>query len=47
MTTGTTTPARHALHEGRELGGELVGQLLKQFDSVTKLSCLCEPETFH
>lgn len=31
----------------RDDAGELVGQLLKQFDSVTKLSCLCEPETFH
>ena len=31
----------------REDACEVIGQLLRQFDSVTKLSALSEPKTFH
>ena len=31
----------------REDACEVVGQLLRQFDAVTKLSALSEPRTFH
>ena len=31
----------------REDACEVVGQLLRQFDSVTKLSAFAEPRTFH
>ena len=31
----------------RDDASEIVGQLLRQFDAVTKLSALTEPRTFH